>query len=117
RLVFDVKRVLERWGIRNAHAISRAKVPVVKVTDPNGGPDGGTACYDICINHSVAIHNTRLLRCYVEFDERCRGMLYLVKAWAKARDVSASDRGFLSSYGWALLAIHFLQRVGVAPNL
>eukprot|EP00948_MAST-09A_sp_MAST-9A-sp1_P001322 g1322.t1 len=40
-----------------------------------------------------------------------------IKLWAKARGVCDAQNGYLSSYSWILLVIHFLRIKGYIPNL
>ena len=53
--------------------------------------------------------NTRLLRTYGSIDPRVRTLAFLLKYWAKKRHLNAPSDGTLSSYGWILCLIHFLQ--------
>ncbi|CAN0266020.1 unnamed protein product, partial [Discosporangium mesarthrocarpum] len=73
-------------------AVSRARVPVVKMVSSLRGPDSMPLKCDISINNLVAVHNTRLLRLYTLLDVRVRQLLYLVKAWSKARAVNDSSK-------------------------
>jgi DNA polymerase sigma len=60
---------------------------------------------------------TSLLRTYCEQDPRAGPFLQLVKCWAKHRQVCDASMGFLNSFGWCLLAINFLQMIGILPCL
>jgi DNA polymerase sigma len=40
---------------------------------------------------------------------RLRNLVYLVKHWARQRDVNNTYRGTLSSYAYAVMCIHLLQ--------
>ena len=64
---------------------------------------------DITFHNPLALRNTQLLRAYSEIDPRVRALAYLVKRWAKARDINSPGEGTLSSYGYILCLIHFLQ--------
>ena len=68
----------------------------------------GLEC-DITFHNSLAIQNTALLRTYSEIDPRVRIVAYIVKHWAKSRHINSPGDGTLSSYGYILLLIHFLQ--------
>ena len=81
--------------------------------------DLGIQC-DINFSNYVAVHNTRLLRCYAKCDSRVREMGIFVKAWAKARKINTPYHGTLSSYGYILMVLHYLMNVAtppVIPNL
>lgn len=85
-------------------ALAWARVPIVKINFQE------LQC-DICINNSLAVLNTALLNVYGKCDERVLPLVRLVKHWAAQRQVNRSDQGSLSSYGHALMVIHFLMIV------
>ncbi|KAK7547744.1 hypothetical protein IWX49DRAFT_509274 [Phyllosticta citricarpa] len=72
----------------------------------------GILC-DLNFAGHLGIYNTRLLHCYATSDQRVRDMVIFVKAWAKKRKINSSYNGTLSSYGYALMVLHYLMRV---PN-
>lgn len=74
-------------------ALTHARVPIVKFSDS----DSKVAC-DICANNLLAVANTRLLQNYSRIDNRLRPLAFLVKHWAKRRQVNETYRGTLSSY-------------------
>lgn len=79
----------------------------------------GIQC-DINFSNQLALHNTRLLKCYGLCDARVRPMVLFVKAWAKRRKINSPYHGTLSSYGYVLTVLHYLVNVAqpsVAPNL
>ncbi|CAL5382841.1 unnamed protein product [Camellia sinensis] len=96
------------------HALTRARVPIVKLMDPATA----ISC-DICINNVLAIVNTKLLWDYAQIDVRLRQLALIVKHWAKSRGVNATYQGTLSSYAYVLMCIHFLQqrRPAILPCL
>lgn len=68
----------------------------------------------------LPIYNTELLRCYSLCDERVRRVVTFVKHWARCRKINDPERGTLSSYGYTLMALHYLTNVvapPVVPNL
>ncbi|XP_004308427.1 PREDICTED: poly(A) RNA polymerase cid13 [Fragaria vesca subsp. vesca] len=95
-------------------ALTRARVPIVKLMDPVTG----ISC-DICINNVLAVVNTKLLRDYANIDARLRQLAFIVKHWAKSRGVDETYHGTLSSYAYVLMCIHFLQqrRPAILPCL
>lgn len=60
-----------------------------------------------------AVKNTALLRNFANADIKVRQLVLAVKYWAKKRGVCDSRNSTLSSYTWAILAIHFLQKIGL----
>ena len=76
--------------------------------------------WDMNFSSLLAWHNTHLLYCYSLCDPRIRELVLFVKAWAKKRDVNSPFRGTLSSYGYALMVIHYAVNIAspsLAPNL
>lgn len=62
------------------------------------------------MNNILAIVNTKLLRDYGLIDQRLMQLVFVVKLWAKRRQVNDSYRGTLSSYCYVLMCIHLLQQ-------
>lgn len=60
--------------------VSHAKVPIVKIWDP----ELQVAC-DMNVNNTLALENTRMIKTYVELDDRIRPLAMLVKHWTKRR--------------------------------
>ncbi|OOQ89101.1 PAP/25A associated domain family [Penicillium brasilianum] len=97
--------VLARHGMERVVCVSHAKVPIVKIWDP----ELKLAC-DMNVNNTLALENTRMIRTYVEVDERVRPLAMCVKHWTKRRILNdAALGGTLSSYTWICLIINFLQ--------
>ncbi|KAG2648141.1 hypothetical protein PVAP13_1NG047400 [Panicum virgatum] len=96
--------VLRADNFDNVEAITSARVPIVKMSDPGSG----FSC-DICINNLFAVANTKLLKDYAQIDQRLLQLAFLVKHWAKLRGVNETYRGTLSSYAYVLMCINFLQ--------
>lgn len=57
-----------------------AKVPIVKCWDPVLK----LAC-DINVNNPLALENTRMIRTYVQLDDRVRPLAKIIKYWTKRR--------------------------------
>ena len=86
--------------------VSHAKVPIVKIWDP----ELKLAC-DMNVNNTLALENTRMIRTYVEVDERVRPLAMSVKHWTKRRILNdAGLGGTLSSYTWICLIINFFKQ-------
>ena len=65
-----------------------AKVPIVKFWDP----ELGLAC-DMNVNNTLALENTRMIKLYVQIDERVRPLAMIIKHWTKSRILN--DAGML----------------------
>lgn len=61
------------------------------------------------VNRTNGLENTTLLVKYLSLDERVRPLIIAIKHWAKCRGICNARNSTLSSYGWSLLALHFLQ--------
>ncbi|KAF5009401.1 hypothetical protein FDECE_4378, partial [Fusarium decemcellulare] len=97
--------LLARRGMEKVVCISAAKVPIVKIWDP----ELGLAC-DMNVNNTLALENTRMVRTYIDIDPRVRELAMIVKYWTRRRIVNdAAFGGTLSSYTWICLIIAFLQ--------
>jgi DNA polymerase sigma len=69
--------------------IAAAKVPIVKIWDPLL-----RVAADMNVNNTLALENTRMIRTYVELDDRVRPLGLMIKHWAKQRilnDAGKSD--------------------------
>ena len=64
---------------------------------------------DITVNNLLAVVNTKLLRDYAAIDGRLAQLVFVVKHWAKRRQVNDAYRGTLSSYCYVLMCIAHLQ--------
>ena len=100
------------------NVLSRYREPHISPLDlPKTGV--GIQC-DINFSNHLALHNTKLLKCYTLCDERVKPMVIFVKAWAKRRKINSPYHGTLSSYGYVLMVLHYLMNVAqppVIPNL
>ncbi|KAJ0259162.1 UTP:RNA uridylyltransferase 1 [Hirschfeldia incana] len=103
-MLLKLADILESNDFQNVQALTRARVPIVKLMDPFTE----ISC-DICINNVLAVVNTKLLRDYSQIDGRLRQLAFIVKHWAKSRRVNETYQGTLSSYAYVLMCIHYLQ--------
>ena len=74
-------------GMERVVCVSHAKVPIVKVWDP----ELEIAC-DMNVNNTLALENTRMIKTYVEIDERVRPLAMIVKHWTKRRILNDAGR-------------------------
>ena len=104
--------------------VPQAKVPIVKLWDP----ELLLAC-DLNVNNTLALENTRMIKTYVEIDERVRPLAMIIKHWTRRRIINDAGMclftgpakldpelkedvafgGTLSSYTWICMIINFLQ--------
>ena len=80
---------LANHGMERVVCVSSAKVPIVKVWDP----DLQLAC-DMNVNNTVALENSELIRSYVSIDDRVRPLAMIVKYWTRKRMLN--DAGMFS---------------------
>ncbi|KAK4186411.1 hypothetical protein QBC35DRAFT_453287 [Podospora australis] len=100
-----IAELLHRHGMQKVVCVSSAKVPIVKIWDP----ELQLAC-DMNVNNTSALENTRMVRTYVSIDERVRPLAMIIKYWTRRRIVNDAAFGAtLSSYTWICLIIAFLQ--------
>lgn len=79
----------------------------------------GIQC-DINFSAQLGLHNTLLLWCYSLTDSRVKSLILFIKYWARVRAINTPYRGSLSSYGYVLMALHYLVNIAtpfVCPNL
>ncbi|XP_071438819.1 terminal uridylyltransferase 4-like [Hetaerina americana] len=100
-LVYRLRKMPE---IRNIVPIPSAKVPIIKFKHIQTHLEG-----DISLYNTLAQHNTQLLKTYSLIDNRVKVLGYVMKAFAKLCDIRDASRGSLSSYGYILMVIYFLQ--------
>ncbi len=67
-------------GMERVVCVPHAKVPIVKFWDP----ELQLAC-DMNVNNTLALENTRMIKTYIEIDERVRPLAMIVKQWTKRR--------------------------------
>uniref|UniRef100_A0AAV1T9T1 PAP-associated domain-containing protein n=1 Tax=Peronospora matthiolae TaxID=2874970 RepID=A0AAV1T9T1_9STRA len=82
-----------------------ARIPIIMFVSRTVGIE----C-DLCVENRLAQRNTALLRAYANADPRMRMLAYVIKRFVKQRRMNCAAEGTLSSYGYLLLLIHFLQR-------
>ena len=74
-------------GMERVVCVPHAKVPIVKFWDP----ELQLAC-DMNVNNTLALENTRMIKTYVEIDERVRPLAMIVKQWTKRRILNDAGR-------------------------
>jgi DNA polymerase sigma len=79
-------------GMQKVVCVSSAKVPIVKIWDP----ELGLAC-DMNVNNTLALENTRMVRTYVQIDSRVRQLAMIIKYWTRRRIVNDAGEFITSS--------------------
>ena len=67
-------------GMERVVCVPHAKVPIVKIWDP----ELNIAC-DMNVNNTLALENTRMIKTYVEIDDRVRPLAMIIKYWTRQR--------------------------------
>ena len=73
--------------MENVVCVPQAKVPIVKIWDP----ELRLAC-DMNVNNSAALHNTRMIKTYVQIDPRVRPLAMIIKHWTRRRILNDAGR-------------------------
>ncbi|MCJ1307978.1 hypothetical protein MMC25_001628 [Agyrium rufum] len=98
-------KALAESGMERVVCIPTAKVPIVKMWDP----ELQLSC-DLNVNNTLALENTRMIKTYVEIDDRVRPLAMIIKHWTRNRILNdAALGGTLSSYTWICMILNFLQ--------
>ncbi|KAK9809730.1 hypothetical protein WJX73_000583 [Symbiochloris irregularis] len=103
-VVEEMGRLFMQAGVKDVLLLPKARVPVVKLVAPTTNTR-----IDLTVNNLLAIVNTKLLRDYSVIDPRLAQLVFVVKHWAKRRQVNDAYRGTLSSYCYVLMCIAHLQ--------
>ncbi|GAB7349777.1 hypothetical protein MBLNU459_g0497t2 [Dothideomycetes sp. NU459] len=97
--------LLHKHGMEKVVCRASAKVPIVKIWDP----ELQLAC-DLNVNNPLALENTRMIKTYVQMDDRVRPLAKIIKFWTKRRILNdAAFGGTISSYTWICMILNFLQ--------
>ncbi len=108
--VCSIAELLARHGMERVVCVSSAKVPIVKVWDP----ELQVAC-DINVNNPLALENTDLVRTYVDIDERVRPLAMIIKYWAKRRILNDAGTLFCHLLILAVVLMH-VTKPSVVPS-
>jgi terminal uridylyltransferase len=103
----------EQLSLSQIKSIPTSKFPILKLTTPSG------IKIDIGVNNTLSIHNSQLLLTYTLIDSRVRDLILLVKYFAKVKGINSPTDGTLSSYGYALMVLYYLQNLKypIIPSL
>eukprot|EP01023_Acetabularia_acetabulum_P062597 TRINITY_DN7723_c0_g1_i8.p1 TRINITY_DN7723_c0_g1~~TRINITY_DN7723_c0_g1_i8.p1 ORF type:complete len:755 (+),score=99.88 TRINITY_DN7723_c0_g1_i8:215-2479(+) len=111
-IVHEIADVMEQCYMKDIERVCRTRIPICKFTIPQTGTE-----VDISVNNLLPVHNTNLINAYCEMDPQIRDLIYIVKQWAKSRKLNSTRDNTLSSYAYAVLVIHFMQKTRGVPNL
>ena len=103
-IIDKISEVLIKMGMKDVKTRSTARIPIVQFLDTFSGLE----C-DISLHNPLALANTMLLKTYSIIDSRVRELAYVIKHWVKRRHINSPQDGTLSSYGYILTILHFLQ--------
>lgn len=81
--------------MENVVCIPQAKVRIVKVWDP----ELRLAC-DMNVNNTLALENTRMIKTYIEIDDRVRPLAMIIKHWTKRRILNDAGERNNSASNW-----------------
>jgi hypothetical protein len=109
RTITEIARVLENTPfVKVKEFLPRARTPIVRFRVLLAGcPELEV---DLSVSTGLAVHNSRLLLQYLSLDTRAETLVRTIRAWAKELGVNDSPDRTISSYAWAIMAIHCLQR-------
>lgn len=100
----------QRWDHPNlqfsfVEGAYRARAPVAKLIHKKTGLP-----IDLGFDSVFGPQNTFLMQQYCQADRRIHQLLLLVKQWASRRSINSGYSGFISSFSWCLVTIHFLLK-------
>ena len=108
QIIEQLADILPKYGMIDIDtARITARIPIIQFVDGKTGIE----C-DVCVNNTLALRNTRLLRAYSYADVRVRQVAYIIKKWSKCRKINDPSKSTLSSYGYILTLIQSLQHGG-----
>ena len=90
-----------------------ARIPVIMLKVMT---DDGVIDVDISPENALAVVNTKLLKCY-SFSPLTVPLVRVLKKVVKSFDINNPAKGSLSSYGYVLMVLHYLQKARILPDL
>ena len=112
QIIEQLADILPKYGMKEIDTVRiTARIPIIQFVDGKTGIE----C-DVCVNNSLALRNTRLLRSYSYADPRVRQVAYIIKKWSKSRKINDPSKSTLSSYGYILTLLQSLQLGGWVPS-
>ncbi|KAI7868666.1 uncharacterized protein EV154DRAFT_571342 [Mucor mucedo] len=77
--------------------------------------DKSTTPCTLSLDYGLGLETGRLIAEYVRLDKRVGPFIYCIKKFARCQGIDSYDDGFLSSYGYTILGLHFLMAVLLRP--
>ncbi|XP_075232431.1 terminal uridylyltransferase 4-like [Lycorma delicatula] len=91
--------------VKDLRPISTAKVPILKFVHRTTQLEG-----DISLYNEIAQVTSKLLLTYSKIDVRAPILGFMLKKFAKVCNIGSASTGSLSSFGYIIMVIYFLQR-------
>lgn len=94
-----------------------ASVPIIvlEMLDSQDKPTGYTC--DVSFQHLLPVHNTRLIRTYMELAPQLAALTVVVKRWARAVGIAGTWQHYISTYSWTLMVLYYCQVQLGLPSL
>lgn len=83
--------------------IPAAKVPIIKCIHTKT-----QICCDINVKNKVSVQNSKLIKYYLNLDDKIRPLMIFIKFWAEHYDLKKVN--FFSSYALYMMVIFYLQQ-------
>jgi len=104
------ERLVSTGGFKFRRSAFRGDEPKVTLLAPASFELAEDAIpIDFSVNAATPLQNAALMTECGQIDPRARGLILMVKRWAKDRGICHAAKGHLSPYTWGLLSIFFLQ--------
>jgi len=101
-----VVNILKNSNTGDVSVVPFARVPIVQYKKFSSD-----VSVDISFNNLLGVENSILVRNYLMIDNRVAPLVFAIKNWAKLNLIHGAVAGFLSSYAYTLMCIHYLQRL------
>ena len=118
KLLYRLSSILSRNGYRDVVPVTMARIGVINFVGASKiDPLLDWQC-DLVVNQKFGIENSRLIKAYLDYDKsgKVKVFLMLLKTFARSHGLNSAANGFLSSYGWIILGLHFLLKFELIPN-
>lgn len=103
-------RLVSVGGFKFRRSAFRGPEPKVTLLAPASPATNDMAVpVDFSVNAVTPLYSAALLTECGRIDSRAKGLMLMVKRWAKDRGVCHAAKGHLSPYLWNILTIYFLQ--------
>merc|ERR1719171_435117 len=115
-----VEVLCSKGGFKFRRSAFQGDEPKVTLLAPLGEGSDRTVPVHFSVNTITALHNAALLAECGQLEQRAKGLIVLVRRWAKDRGICHTPMGHLGPYAWSLLAIFSAQvraQPGAAPPL